>query len=137
MTSDHHIWTDQELALWLDERLPPERMSRLEQQLRTDEALRIRLGNLIRHRDQGGHSVGEIWYRSRLSCSSRSELGGYLLRTLPSEVSDYLDFHLLTIGCRLCQANLLDLQEQSNSIEGSDIRRRRFFESSTGLLNSD
>ena len=137
MASDHYIWTDQELASWLDERLPAERMAELEQQLRTDDSLKIRLANLIQHRDQGGHSVGEIWYRGRLSCPSRSELGGYLLRTLPSDVSDYLDFHLLTIGCRLCQANLQDLQEQSDGTDESQVRRRRFFESSAGFLDSD
>ena len=137
MTSDYHIWTDQELVSWLDERLAAERMSELEQQLRTDESLKIRIANLIQHRDQGGHSVGEIWYRGRLSCPSRSEWGGYLLRTLPSEVSDYLEFHLLTIGCRLCQANLQDLQEHSESTDESHVRRRRFFESSAGFLDSD
>lgn len=137
MTSDDSIWTDQELASWLDERLPAERMSSLEQQLRTDESLRTRLGRLIQHRDQGGHSVGEIWYRGRLSCPGRSELGGYLLRTLPPEVTDYLEFHLFTVGCRLCQANLQDLQEQSDSRGETSVRRRRFFESSAGLLDSD
>ncbi len=137
MTSEHHVWTDQELISWLDERLPAVRMAMLEQQLRTNDFLRVRVANLIQHRDQGGHSVGEIWYRGRLSCPSRSELGGYLLRTLSPEVSDYLDFHLLTIGCRLCQANLEDLQEYSDSASKLHNRRRRFFESSAGLLESD
>lgn len=137
MKSDRHIWTDQELTSWLNERLPAERMAVLEQQLRTDESLRIRVAQLIQHRDQGGHSVGEIWYRGRLSCPSRSELGGYLLGTLPQPVSDYLDFHLLTIGCRLCQANLQDLQEHSDDNSESQVRRRRFFESSAGFLESD
>ncbi|MEO2033533.1 MAG: hypothetical protein ABGZ35_15755 [Planctomycetaceae bacterium] len=137
MASDYHVWTDQELISWLDERLPATRMSELEQQLRTDDSLRIRVANLIQHRDQGGHSVGEIWYRARLSCPGRSEWGGYLLGTLPSDVSDYLEFHLLTIGCRLCQANLQDLQEHSDSTGESTVRRRRFFESSAGFLESD
>lgn len=137
MNSESHIWTDQELSSWLDERLSPERMSELEQQLRTDDSLKLRLSRLIRHRDQGGHSVGEIWYRARLSCPTRSELGGYLLGTLSQELADYIDFHLLTIGCRLCQANLQDLQEQSENPDGSSIRRRRFFESSAGYLDSD
>ncbi len=137
MASEHHIWTDQELASWLDERLSAERMSQLEQQLRTDDSLKIRLSQLIQHRDQGGHSVGEIWYRGRLSCPTRSELGGYLLGTLSPDVSDYLEFHLLTIGCRLCQANLQDLQEQSVNTSETTVRRRRFFESSAGLLDPD
>jgi hypothetical protein len=137
MNSDNRIWTDQELSAWLDERLPSDRMASLEQQLRTDDSLKIRLSKLIQHRDQGGHSVGEIWYRGRLSCPTRSELGGYILGTLTPETSEYLDFHLMTIGCRLCQANLQDLQEHSSSSEESSVRRRRFFESSARYLGAD
>jgi len=136
--SDEHIpWTDQELASWLDESLPAERMTALEQQLRTDDSLKIRLGQLIQHRDQGGHSVGEIWRRGRLSCPGRSELGGYLLGTLPAHQNDYIDFHLLTIGCRLCQANLQDLQEHQQNSDESGFRRRRIFESSAGYLDNE
>ena len=137
MNSEHHVWTDQELSAWLDEGLSAERMTQLEQQLRDDESLQIRLSQMIQHRDQGGHSVGEIWRRNRLSCPGRSELGGYLLGTLPQLQADYIDFHLLTVGCRLCQANLQDLQEHNENSSGPGARRRRFFESSAGLLNPD
>ena len=130
-----HVWTDLELTSWLDERLPADRMAALEQQLRDDESLRIRLSRLIRHRDQGGHTVGEIWYRARLSCPTRSELGGYLLGTLDREVSAYMEFHLMTIGCRICRANLEDLQEHADATEESSGRRRRIFESSAGYLD--
>ncbi|MCH2212925.1 MAG: hypothetical protein MK110_16605 [Fuerstiella sp.] len=135
MNSEHHIWTDLELVSWLDERLPAERMSELEQRLRIDDSLKIRLSNLLRRRDQGGHSVGEIWYRAGLSCPGRSELGGYLLGTISAQASQYLDFHLMTVGCRLCQANLEDLREHSKNAGGLQVRRRRFFESSAGLLD--
>jgi len=137
MSEEHIPWTDQELASWLDESLPAERMTALEQQLRTDDSLKIRLGQLIQHRDQGGHSVGEIWRRGRLSCPGRSELGGYLLGTLPADQNDYIDFHLLTIGCRLCQANLQDLQEHQQNSDESGVRRRRIFESSAGYLDNE
>lgn len=137
MSEEHIPWTDQELASWLDESLPAERMTALEQQLRTDDSLKIRLGQLIQHRDQGGHSVGEIWRRGRLSCPGRSELGGYLLGTLPADQNDYIDFHLLTIGCRLCQANLQDLQEHKQNSDESGVRRRRIFESSAGYLDNE
>ena len=137
MAAEHQIWTNQELISWLDERLSAGRMARLEQHLRADGSLRRRVANLIQQRDQGGHSVGEIWSRERLSCPGRSELGGYLLRTLSPDVSEYLEFHLLTIGCRLCQANLEDLQEHTDSASKLHNRRRRFFESSAGLLESD
>ena len=127
-------WTDREVIAWLDEQLPADRMAQFEQQLRTDEALRIRVATSIRQRDQGGNSVGEIWLRNRLSCPTRTELGGYLLGTLPADASNYIDFHLQTVGCRFCHANLNDLEEQSSQDEGGHVRRRRFFESSAGLL---
>ena len=130
-------WSDRELAGWLDELLPAERMAAFENQLRQDSALRARVAVLIRHRDQGGNSIGEIWQRGRLSCPVRTELGGYLLGTLPTEAVAYIEFHLHTVGCRVCQANLSDLEEQSTQSSQVPDRRRRFFESSAGLLRND
>lgn len=127
-------WTDREIIAWLDERLSAARMAELEQQLRIDEVLRNRVAAMIRHRDQGGNTVGEIWQRSQLSCPTRTELGGYLLGTLSEQASQYIEFHLMTVGCRLCQANLSDLEEQSTSATAAPARRKRFFESSAGLL---
>lgn len=129
-------WTDRELSAWLDEMLPADRMAELEQQLRSDSALQSRVSQLIHHRDQGGHTVGEIWQRAGLSCPSRSELGGYLLETLPVGQAQYLEFHLLTIGCRMCQANLKDLEDYAASTDETPVRRRKFFESSAGLLKA-
>ncbi|MEY2724269.1 MAG: hypothetical protein RLZZ458_136 [Planctomycetota bacterium] len=129
-------WTDRELAAWLDEQLPPNRLAQIEAQLRDDPTLRQRAAALIRLRDQGGHSIGEIWQRRRLSCPSRSELGGFLLQTLTPDQADYVHFHLHTVGCRLCLANLNDLHEQSTTSEQSTTRRQRFFESSAGLLRT-
>jgi len=130
-------WTDRELTAWLDELLPAERMAEFENQLRKDNALRARMAVLIRQRDQGGHTIGEIWQRSRLSCPVRTELGSYLLGTLTEAAAAYVEFHLRTVGCRVCQANLNDLEEQSTQSEQVPGRRRRFFESSAGLLRSE
>lgn len=127
-------WSDRELSAWLDEMLPVERMTELESDLRDSEDLRDRVASLIRHRDQGGHTVGEIWHRERLSCPSRSELSGFLLKTLTDEHRDYISFHLTMVGCRICLANLNDLQESAAQADGAPARRRRFFESSAGLL---
>ncbi|MEQ9409579.1 MAG: hypothetical protein RIK87_17725 [Fuerstiella sp.] len=127
-------WTDRELTAWLDEMLPVERMTELEQQLRQDQTLQSRVAQLIHHRDQGGYSVGEIWQRAALSCPTRSEVGGYLLGTLGKEANDYVEFHLMTIGCRVCQANLVDLEQHAAETPDAPERRRRFFESSAGLL---
>lgn len=129
-------WTDRELAAWLDEQLPAERLAQLENCLRDDPVLRQRTAALIRQRDQGGHSIGEIWQRRRLSCPGRSDLGGFLLQTLSPDAADYIHFHLHVIGCRICLANLSDLQEQSTRPEFLPERRQRFFESSAGLLRN-
>lgn len=130
-------WTDRELAAWLDELLPAARMVEFETQLRADKGLQSRVAQVIRHRDQGGHSIGEVWQRARLSCPTRSEMGGFLLGTLSESAAAYVDFHLKTVGCRVCQANLSDLEEQSTQADHVPGRRRKFFESSAGLLRND
>jgi hypothetical protein len=78
--------------------------------------------------------VGQIWQRLRLSCPTRAELGSYLLGALPDEEWDYFDFHLQTVGCRYCAANLEDLRETSHSAGDSQQRRQRVFQSSAGYL---
>lgn len=130
-------WTDRELTAWLDELLPAARMAELELEVRQDQALQARLAQLIRHRDQGGNTVGEVWQRAKLSCPTRSEMGGYLLGTLDGDAAAYIEFHLQTVGCRVCQANLHDLEEQSTQSDQVPGRRRKFFESSAGLLRAD
>ncbi len=67
----------------------------------------------------------------------RTELGGYLLGTLSPDAAAYVEFHLNTVGCRVCQANLNDLEEQSTQTGQVPDRRRRFFESSAGLLRGE
>lgn len=114
--------------------LPADRMSEFEDELRDDVELQGRIALLIRERDQGGHSVGEIWHRQRLSCPSRSELGGYLLGTLDANQRDYFDFHMVTVGCRVCAANLEDLKAATAQSSEQPARSRRYFESSAGLL---
>jgi hypothetical protein len=130
-------WTDRELTAWLDELLPAARMVEFEQQLRADTNLQARVALVIRHRDQGGNSIGEVWQRARLSCPTRTEMGGYLLGTINPEVAQYVEFHVHTVGCRVCQANMHDLEEQSTQSEQVPGRRRRFFESSAGLLRGN
>lgn len=128
-------FSDDELLAYLDEMLPVERAALCEAELRNSAELRQRASLLIRRRDSGGHSVGEIWRRRRLSCPGRSELGSWLLGTLDAELADYLEFHLRVIGCRACVANLEDLQN-SQSASAAPERRRRIFESSAGVLRS-
>ena len=130
-------WTDRELAAWLDELLPAARMVEFETQLRGDKDLQARVAQVIRHRDQGGNSISEVWQRARLSCPTRSKMGGFLLGTLCGSAAAYVEFHLKTVGCRVCQANMSDLEEQSTQADHVPGRRKKFFESSAGLLRSD
>jgi hypothetical protein len=126
-----------ELEAYLDEALPVEHAARIEQSLRDNPELVRRLSAINGQRDCGVHSIGEIWRRRRLSCATREQLGSYLLQVLPEEQSEYIRFHIETIGCRFCQANLDDLREASAPSD-DDVavgsRRRRYFQSSAGHL---
>lgn len=124
-----------QLEAYLDEALPAAEMARIEELARNDAELRRQI-NLIRsRRDSGVHSLGEIWRRHRLSCPSREQLGSFLLLALADDHCDYIRFHLEVVGCPLCQANLADLQRQQREASESVTRRRRkYFESSAGLL---
>ena len=128
-------FTDAELLAFLDEGLPVERMSAVESELRQSAELRTRIAALRQQRDGAGHSVGEIWRRGRLSCPTRHQLGSFLLDALPVELKQYIRFHLETIGCRYCAANLDDLR-QSTQQESSETaqRRQKFFQSSAGHI---
>lgn len=120
---------------YLDEALPAEEMARIEALLRQQPELLELLAQTNARRDAGLHSLGEIWRRHRLSCPSRDQLGGYLLLTLPADFRRYVEFHLSVAGCRYCQANLADLQsQQAEAAEAQQNRRRRYFQSSAGLL---
>jgi hypothetical protein len=130
-------FSDDELLAFLDEQLPVERASSLETMLRDSSDMRQRLAALIRRRDQGGHTVGEIWRRNRLSCPTRSTLGSHLLGVLDDSLSQYVEFHLKTIGCRMCNAVVTELEDSREPKSANTHRRKRYFESSAGLLRND
>lgn len=133
---DESPFTDQELLGYLDETLAIGLMPQVEEALRHSDSLRVRLAQLSRQRDQGAHSVGEIWRRNRLSCPSRSQLGGYLLETLTPDFQSYLEFHLNQTGCRFCAANLEDLKaSMSAASTDTERRRQKYFQSSAGYLS--
>jgi hypothetical protein len=131
-------FTEHELEAFLDEALSPEEMARLEMAVRSQPKLARALGELRSRRDAGVHSLGEIWRRHRVSCPSRENLGSYLLAALDREPMDYIRFHLETIGCRYCQANLQDMQRQQQEAADMSARRRtKYFQSSAGYLRGD
>jgi hypothetical protein len=127
---------DAELEAWLDEALPVEVMSHIERQLRDNPKLAKRLAHLNARRSAGFHGLGAIWRRHRMTCLSREKLETYLEGKLPEAEKKYIRFHLNVIGCRFCQANLLDLQGLADGSRNADPqpRRRRYFESSVGML---
>jgi hypothetical protein len=133
MASD---FSNSELEAYLDELLPIEQMAAIEDALRQSEALQKRVTAINGRRDAGVHSLGEIWRRHRLSCPPRDQLGSYLLGVLPRETADYVKFHLETIGCRYCCANIADLEAQQTAAEAevAERRRRKYFQSSAGYL---
>jgi hypothetical protein len=128
-------FTDAELLAYLDEALPVERMTAVEAALRKSDELRVRTAELRDQRDQQGHTVGEIWRRGRLSCPTRHQLGSYLLGALATDLAQYILFHLETVGCRYCAANLVDLRHSQQSSETETAQRRqKFFQSSAGHI---
>jgi hypothetical protein len=125
-----------ELEAYLDESLPIERMTAIEEALRNDAGLRERLAATSGRRDAGVHSIGEIWRRHRLSCPSREQLGSFLLGVLPTDAAGYVKFHIDSIKCRYCAANLEDLRAQQSTAHTGPTqqRRQRYFQSSVGHL---
>jgi hypothetical protein len=136
------MYSQADLAAYLDEALPVEAMTAIENALRQDPALTAQLGDIIARRDSGVHSLGEIWRRHRLSCPGREQLGSYLLGILADEEAGYISFHTGVIGCRWCQANLDDLKAQHVAAadraqsDHTTQRRKKYFHSSAGHLHA-
>ena len=129
-------FSNSDLEAFLDESLPVERMTAIEDALRNSDALQKRLAAINGRRDAGVHSLGEIWRRHRLSCPTREQLGSYLLGVLPRDAADYVKFHVETIDCRYCAASLADLKAQQSAAEAeiAERRRQKYFQSSAGYL---
>ena len=127
--------SDADLLAYLDEALPEGRAVEVERAVRESGEVRQRLSALLRQRDQGGHTLGEIWRRRQLSCVSRTDLSRYLSGQLPPGDRDYLEFHTGVIQCSVCLANLEDLRSLASAESATqDARRKRIFESSAGGL---
>jgi hypothetical protein len=128
--------TREQLHAYLDDCLPEAEAAKIEQALRQSETLRQQLKLTLQERDRGEHSVGAIWRRERLSCISREQLGSYLLEALDEDLMDYIRFHVETICCPFCRANLTDLKaQQEEAAHHAKHRRHKIFQSSAGLLS--
>src|SRR6516162_2543132 len=129
--------TREQLHAYLDDALSDAETARVEQALRDSEPLRRALRQAMQERDRGEHSLGAVWRRERLTCPSRETLGSYLLQVLDEAEQDYLAFHLETIGCPFCLANLADLETlQKEPAPKARERRRRIFQTSAGFLQT-
>lgn len=143
-------FTSAELETYIDEELPADEMAAVESEVRVNPDLRQRIAEILERQSQGAHTIASIWRRHRLSCLTRWQLGSYLLGTLSADQAHYVEFHLRTVGCALCTANLEDLRRQqaerqraadasASQSGGMDqavrARRQRYFESSVGHLS--
>jgi hypothetical protein len=129
--------TREQLHAYLDDALAEADTAHVEQALRSSEALRASLRKAMAERDRGEHSLGAIWRRERLTCPGRETLGSLLLDVLDEQEADYIRFHVETVGCPFCLANLLDLENaRKEPAPRAKERRNRFFRSSAGYLQS-
>jgi hypothetical protein len=127
--------TRETLRAFVDDALTESETARVEQALRASEPLRKQLQHVIQERERGDHTIGAIWRRARLTCPSREQLGSYVLQVLDPGLQDYIEFHVRTVACAFCQANLTDLQTRQKEAQAQvQERRRRIFASSAGLL---
>ena len=117
--------TRETLQLYLEDALSDAETARIEQALRSSDTLQKLLRGLIQERDRGEHTLGAIWTRHRLSCPKREQLGSYLLGALDDDLHDYVRFHLQTIGCAYCLANLADLKAMGREPAPQAKERRR------------
>jgi hypothetical protein len=107
--------TRQMLRDYLHDALPDAELAAIEKALRASPELRALYKEVIEQEDRGEHTLGAIWRRERVSCPTREQLGGYLLGAGDPELIEYVDFHLKTVGCPFCQANLDDLKKLARS----------------------
>ena len=76
----------------------------------------------------------DLWEYYRFSCPKRNTIGAYMLGTLEPDWHQYVEFHLNTLGCRFCRANLDDLQNQSRETQ-QEAFQARIMESTIGFLS--
>jgi hypothetical protein len=126
---------------YLADALSPEESARVEKALRDSAELRARLEDVrLNREDSQLHTLGAIWYRARLTCPGRQQLGSFLLDALDPELAGYIQFHLDVVECPFCRANLDDLKAQSQTTtaaKASRSRQHRILQSSQHLLGEE
>jgi len=127
--------TKEMLRSFLHDALPEAESATVEKALRDDPALQKRYEEVRQEEDRGEHSLGALWRRENLTCPNRGQLDGYIQQAIDPEFMVYIQFHLLTMGCPYCLANLEDLEKaQAEAPEQTKTRRRKIVNSSADLL---
>ena len=128
-------FTDAQLEAYLDESLDSRAAAELEQACRADAELVKRLSSINRRRDEGVHTLGEIWRRHQVGVPSSDEVNEFLSGKLSQDQSDYIRFRLEVLKCRYTSA-LVEAAEQqlADSGEQTKTRREKFFQNSADLL---
>ncbi len=126
---------------YLADALGAEDSARVEKALRDSAELRARLEDVrLNREDSQLHTLGAIWYRARLTCPGRQQLGSFLLDALDPELAGYIQFHIEVVECPFCRANLEDLKAQSQAptaARASKSRQHRILQSSQHLLGEE
>jgi hypothetical protein len=129
------MFTRDTLRAFILETLSEQEMAAIEKLMRDSPMMQALHQEMLAHVDAGEHSVGSVWRRERLTCPTREQLGSYLLKAGDTELWQYIDFHLKTIGCEWCLANLDDLtRQQQTQDKQSSRRRKQIYTSSAALL---
>ena len=94
-----------------------------------------RLSSINRRRDEGIHTLGEIWRRHQIGVPSPEEVNEFLSGKLAQDQSNYIRFRLDVLKCRYTSA-LVEAAEQrlADSGEQSKTRREKYFQNSADLL---
>jgi len=129
-------FTDEELLAYADERLAPQRAAELERLFRASDTLVKRFLALVQSVDHGDQTLGAMWRRGRWSCPPRAVLTAFVDGRLGDGLSQYIRFHVETVGCRICAASLADLSGPDSPID-SESRVRKIFQSSAGSLRRE
>ncbi|SMP72562.1 RNA polymerase sigma factor, sigma-70 family [Neorhodopirellula lusitana] len=74
-----------------------------------------------------------VWEWHRPSCPKRSTLGKYTLGILPERWSDFVNFHVETLGCTFCNANLEEFQRDQSNDSKPGVTDQ-LFQSTIGFL---
>ena len=74
-----------------------------------------------------------LWEQHRPSCPKRSTIGKWLMGTLDSDWDNYITFHVDTLGCKFCQANRDDLQDDTTPVMTNTVHQR-IMQSSIGFF---